>query len=137
MAGLLLNLDIPRIFIMLGILGIMFLLGMIMVPVGIYALTLPVVFPLVVRLGYDPIWFGVIALKLTEIGAITPPVGLNVYAMKGVIRLNITYRRGHIQRCVAFCVLRHNRADGALYISADRYMASKLTVGIIPLANVG
>jgi len=58
---------------------------MIMVPVGIYALTLPVVFPLVVRLGYDPIWFGVIALKLTEIGGVTPPVGLNIYAMKGVI----------------------------------------------------
>ena len=37
------------------------------------------------RLGYDPIWFGVIALKLTEIGGVTPPVGLNVYAMKGVI----------------------------------------------------
>ncbi len=85
MAMFLLNLDIPRVFIMLGILGIMFLLGMIMVPVGIYALTLPVVFPLIVRLGYDPIWFGVIALKLTEIGGVTPPVGLNVYAMKGVI----------------------------------------------------
>jgi TRAP-type C4-dicarboxylate transport system permease large subunit len=63
----------------------MFFLGMIMVPVGIYALTLPIVFPMLVSLGYDPIWFGVIALKLTEIGAITPPVGLNVYAMKGVI----------------------------------------------------
>ena len=56
-----------------------------MVPVGIYALTLPIVFPMLISLNYDPIWFGVIALKLTEIGAITPPVGLNVYAMKGVI----------------------------------------------------
>jgi len=82
---LLQNLEVPRIVILLGILGIMFLLGMIMVPVGIYALTLPVVFPMLVSLGYDPIWFGVIALKLTEIGSITPPVGLNVYAMKGVI----------------------------------------------------
>ena len=58
---------------------------MIMVPVGIYALTLPIVLPILINLNYDPIWFGVIALKLTEIGAITPPVGLNVYAMKGVI----------------------------------------------------
>jgi tripartite ATP-independent transporter DctM subunit len=82
---LLQNLDVPRIVILLGILMIMFFLGMIMVPVGIYALTLPIVFPMLVSLGYDPIWFGVIALKLTEIGAITPPVGLNVYAMKGVI----------------------------------------------------
>ena len=77
--------DIAPIFILLGVMAIMFFLGMIMVPVGIYALTLPIVFPLLVSLGYDPIWFGVIVLKLTEIGAITPPVGLNVFAIKGVI----------------------------------------------------
>ena len=82
---LLQHLDVSRIYILLGILAIMFFLGMIMVPIGIYALTLPIVFPILVNLGYDPIWFGVIALKLTEIGAITPPVGLNAYAMKGVI----------------------------------------------------
>jgi len=60
--------------------------------VGIYALTLPIIFPMLVKLGYDPIWFGVIALKMTEIGAVTPPVGLNVFAMKGVIprEYNIT-----------------------------------------------
>jgi len=79
------GLEVPRVFILLGIVAIMFFLGMIMVPIGIYALTLPIVLPILVNLGYDPIWFGVIALKLTEIGAITPPVGLNVYAMKGVI----------------------------------------------------
>ena len=79
------GLEVPRFVILLGILTVMFLLGMIMVPVGIYALTLPIVFPMLIALGYDPIWFGVIALKLTEIGSITPPVGLNVFAMKGVI----------------------------------------------------
>lgn len=77
--------DVPPFVILCGVMLLMFLLGMIMVPVGIYALTLPIVFPLLVKLGYDPIWFGVIALKLTEIGAITPPVGLNVFAIKGVI----------------------------------------------------
>jgi tripartite ATP-independent transporter DctM subunit len=79
------TLDVPPLVILLGVLAIMFFLGMIMVPVGIYALTLPIVFPLLVSLGYDPIWFGVLALKMTEIGSITPPVGLNVFAMKGVI----------------------------------------------------
>ena len=77
--------EVPPFVILLGVMAIMFILGMIMVPVGIYALTLPIVFPLLVKLGYDPIWFGVIALKLTEIGAITPPVGLNVFAIKGSI----------------------------------------------------
>jgi C4-dicarboxylate transporter DctM subunit len=81
----LIDADVSRLTILMGIILIMFFLGMIMVPVGIYALTLPIVFPMLVKLGYDPIWFGVIALKMTEIGAVTPPVGLNVFAMKGVI----------------------------------------------------
>lgn len=85
MTMMLLNWDVPPVVILLGIVVIMFFLGMIMVPIGIYALTLPIIMPLLVKLGYDPIWFGVIALKLTEIGSITPPVGLNVFAMKGVI----------------------------------------------------
>ena len=72
---MLLNWDVPPLVILIGIMAIMFFLGMIMVPIGIYALTLPIIMPLLVKLGYDPIWFGVIALKLTEIGAITPPVG--------------------------------------------------------------
>ena len=76
--------DVPRVFILGGILMIWFILGMIMNPTSIYALTLPIIFPIVTRLGYDPIWFGVIACKLGEIAAVTPPVGLNVYALKGV-----------------------------------------------------
>jgi TRAP-type C4-dicarboxylate transport system permease large subunit len=99
------NVDVPRITILLGILAIMFLLGMIMVPVGVYALTLPIIFPILVKLGYDPIWFGVIALKLTEIGSITPPVGLNVYAMKGVIPKGMNISLEDIFRGVGpFCV---------------------------------
>lgn len=74
--------EIPRIAILLVIMVIVFLLGMFMVPVGIYALTLPIIMPVLLELGYDPIWFGIIMLKLTEIAAITPPIGLNVFAMK-------------------------------------------------------
>jgi len=77
--------SLPPLAILIGVMIIFFLLGMIMVPVGIYALTLPIVLPILTSLGYDPIWFGVIALKLTEIGAITPPVGLNVFAIKGAV----------------------------------------------------
>jgi TRAP-type C4-dicarboxylate transport system permease large subunit len=76
--------DVPRIVVMGGILLVWFLLGMIIIPTGIMALTLPIFFPIIVSLGYDPIWFGVIIMKLGEIAAITPPVGLNVYAIKGV-----------------------------------------------------
>ena len=45
----------------------------------------PVVTPVVQELGYDLVWFGVIMVKFLEIGLITPPVGLNVYILKGVV----------------------------------------------------
>ena len=47
-------------------------------------LTLPVVMPIIIKLGFDPIWFGVIMVIVLEIGLITPPVGMNVYVVKGV-----------------------------------------------------
>lgn len=84
------NLNVPPIVIILIICAIFFILGMIMVPIGIYALLLPIVAPIVSGLGYDLIWFGIIAMKLTEIGAITPPVGLNVFALKGVVSKDIS-----------------------------------------------
>jgi len=47
-------------------------------------LTCPLIVPVVVALGYDPIWFGIIAIKMCEICLITPPVGLNVYVVRSV-----------------------------------------------------
>jgi len=76
--------DVPNIVVLLLIMVIWFLLGMIIIPTGICALTLPIVYPIIVELGYNPIWFGVIVLKLMEIAAVTPPVGLNVFTLKGV-----------------------------------------------------
>jgi TRAP-type C4-dicarboxylate transport system permease large subunit len=76
--------NLPNFVILGAILFIWFLLGMIIVGTGICALTLPIVFPIVVKLGYDPIWFGVVLMKLLEIAAVTPPVGLNVFALKSV-----------------------------------------------------
>lgn len=76
---------LPNYMILAGILMLWFFLGMIIIPVGIYAITLPIVFPIILKLGYDPIWFGVITLKMAEIAAVTPPVGLNVYSLYGVV----------------------------------------------------
>jgi len=49
-------------------------------------LTVPIFFPLVTSLGYDPIWFGIIIVMVTEMGVITPPVGINVYVVYGVAK---------------------------------------------------
>jgi TRAP-type C4-dicarboxylate transport system permease large subunit len=51
---------------------------------GLILLTVPIFFPVAVKLGFDPIWFGIIITRISEIGVITPPVGMNVFVMKGV-----------------------------------------------------
>jgi len=68
-------------------------LGMFMDAIGMLVLTLPVVFPAVVALGYDPIWFGIVVVKMAEICLITPPIGLNCFVVAGVSR-DLTDHRG-------------------------------------------
>ena len=84
LTNLITSMDLPRFVVLMAILVIWFFLGMVIIPTGIFALTLPIVFPIILKLGYDPIWFGVIVAKLMEIAAVTPPIGLNVFALKGV-----------------------------------------------------
>jgi TRAP-type C4-dicarboxylate transport system permease large subunit len=78
------SLPLPRVVIFICILGIYFVLGMFMDAIGMLLLTLPVIYPAVIKLGYDPIWFGIILVKLVEICLVTPPVGLNCYVVNGV-----------------------------------------------------
>ncbi|MBQ4827200.1 TRAP transporter large permease [Leisingera sp. HS039] len=61
------------------------MLGMFLDPIGIMVLTLPLVVPLVESYGLNLIWFGVVVVKLLEIGLITPPVGLNVFVLSNVV----------------------------------------------------
>lgn len=57
------------------------ILGMLVDAISMMVMTLPFVFPLVSAMGFDPIWFGIIMVKLAELGAITPPVGINLFAV--------------------------------------------------------
>jgi tripartite ATP-independent transporter DctM subunit len=79
------HLDVPPVMILLSLSVIYIVLGTFMDPLGMMLLTLPVVTPVIEDLGYDLVWFGVIMVKFLEIGLITPPVGLNVYILKGVV----------------------------------------------------
>lgn len=79
LADFLVGLAVPRFIILIGMLVLFFFLGMLLDMVAILAITMPVLFPVVIHLGFDPIWFGIIAVKIGEIGLVTPPVGLNVY----------------------------------------------------------
>ena len=77
------GLEQPRIVTLLMILAAYAVLGMFMDAIGMMVLTLPVVFPAVVALGYDPIWFGIIVVKMAELCLITPPIGLNCFVVAG------------------------------------------------------
>ena len=58
--------------------------------IAIMVMTLPVMFPIMVSVGYDPIWLGVISIKLAEISLMTPPVGLNVYVVRSASPVPLT-----------------------------------------------
>ena len=78
------GLDLPRYAIFAGIIVIYIFLGMFLDIFSAIVLTIPVIFPLVTKMGFDPIWFGVVMVLVMEMGLITPPVGLNVFALSGV-----------------------------------------------------
>lgn len=69
----------------MGVVVLIYLIGgCFMDSMALVVLTVPVIYPVVVRLGFDPIWFGVIIVLVSEMGVITPPVGVNVYVIKGI-----------------------------------------------------
>lgn len=80
-----LSFGVSPVLIMVGIVVVYLLLGMMLEPVGAMLLTLPVVLPLVDETGFSLLWFGVVLVKLLEIGMITPPMGMNVFVIKGVV----------------------------------------------------
>lgn len=83
-AGLIGGLPVPPWVIMLAIIGMYFALGTFMEGFSMIITTVPVVFPIVVGLGYDPIWFGVVVTMLVEIAQISPPDGTVMYVLQGM-----------------------------------------------------
>lgn len=78
-------LGLDPLAIVLGLSLLYLILGCFLDPLGVLLLTLPIVVPVMKSAGLDPIWLGVILVKYLEIGMLTPPVGLNVYVVKGVV----------------------------------------------------
>lgn len=72
--------------IILFIIAVYFLGGCFIDALALVMLTIPIFYPVILELGFDPIWFGVIIVLVTQIGVITPPVGINVYVVSGVAR---------------------------------------------------
>jgi tripartite ATP-independent transporter DctM subunit len=74
---------LPAWVLLMALVALYIVLGMLMDPISMMVMTVPIVHPIVTGLGYDPIWFAIIMVKLIELGCITPPVGLNLFVVAG------------------------------------------------------
>ncbi|GGO51216.1 TRAP transporter, DctM subunit [Roseovarius pacificus] len=94
--GLVLGLEINRWIVLIAMLSILFVMGMLLDTVGIIMITVPIFVPIVVALGFDPVWFGILFIVMMEIGFLTPPFGYNLFYLRGVappsIRMTDIYR---------------------------------------------
>lgn len=77
-------LAVSPLIVLIGILIMYFLLGLFMDALAMLVITIPVVFPIILVLGYDPVWFGIIAVLTVELGLITPPMGMNIFVIKAM-----------------------------------------------------
>lgn len=75
---------------LLGFIVLFTILGCFIEPIAIMVMTLPIMFPVMKEAGFDPIWLGVVSVKLAEIGVLTPPVGLNVFVVKSSSPIPVT-----------------------------------------------
>lgn len=94
LSNFIVGLNIPGIFIIILILMAYIVLGCFMDSLVVLILTISVVFPTIVALGYNPIWWGVVMIRILEIGLITPPFGLNLFVLSKLLKvpLNTVYR---------------------------------------------
>ena len=95
LADFIAGLALPKTLVLIGIILIYVVLGCVMDCYAIMILTVPIIFPVIEALQFDPIWFGVLMVIVLEVGLITPPVGLNVFVLKSAapdIPLTVIFR---------------------------------------------
>lgn len=85
LADMVSGMDASPVLLLFAIALVYLFLGMFLEPIGTMLLTLPILLPIIGTAGFDLIWFGVLLAKFLEIGMITPPIGLNVFVIKGVV----------------------------------------------------
>lgn len=84
LASLITDHGLNRYLVLFGVIVLYIILGCLMNVIPMILLTLPAIFPSIVALGFDPVWFGVLTVIIMEMGQITPPVGVNVFALSSV-----------------------------------------------------
>ncbi len=118
----------------MAIAAIYVVLGTAMEELSMVLLTMPVFFPVIVHLGFDPIWFGIIIVCVVEIGLISPPVGMNMFVLQDPAARGLDGHR--LQRRAAVHVGRRGAARDPDRVSLDQPLAAEpdaLTLGPAPV----
>ncbi|OGA74470.1 MAG: hypothetical protein A3G81_14645 [Betaproteobacteria bacterium RIFCSPLOWO2_12_FULL_65_14] len=90
LSTLITGLPFEPVVIIVGIVVLYLILGLFIDMVAAMFITLPIILPAVIKLGYDPIWFGVLVVFLAEIALATPPFGIGLFIIKGVVKADLT-----------------------------------------------
>ena len=99
------QLQVSKYVIFAGIILLYILLGMFLEIYSAVTFTIPIIYPVIVALGFDPIWFGVIIVLVIEMGLVTPPVGMNVFILSGMTGIPLeTIFRGIVPFFIAMVV---------------------------------
>ncbi len=88
-------LDLPSLAVMAVVLLVYLVLGCFLDTLAVVLLTVPIFFPIISSLGFDAIWFGILVVMVAELGLITPPIGMNLFVIRGMVRdvpLSTVYR---------------------------------------------
>jgi tripartite ATP-independent transporter DctM subunit len=80
------SLGLPPLVVIAAMMGVYVVLGTIMEELTMVLLTIPVFFPVVTQLGFDPVWFGVLIVLVVQVGLISPPVGMNMFVMNALLK---------------------------------------------------
>jgi C4-dicarboxylate transporter DctM subunit len=100
------QLAVSRYIVFAAIVLLYIILGMFTDIIASIILTTPILYPVIIALGFDPIWYGVVMVVMMEMGAITPPIGLNVFVFSSVVKVPMeTVFRGIWPFCIAMLLL--------------------------------
>ena len=79
------GIQIAPILVIILMMVIYVVLGCFMDDLSVMVATLPILYPVVIKLGFSPIWFGVLMVQQVELGVVTPPYGMNLFILKGIL----------------------------------------------------
>ena len=84
-SDVIMGLQVPRVVVLIGVIILYIIAGCFMDMTAFMLLTMPIIFPAMMALGYDPLWFGVVIVILCELALITPPFGLNLFILRAMV----------------------------------------------------